>query len=187
MELFLGADGWNSQLIIDKKFAPESKFGFFGLSYLKADYDNDAYLRESINLALLKFDVIKNVSVLSGALFNSNWGFRPYAGAQYGYHSKEFMGVVNSGFHLTETKNFETLAIVEYRPALKGPWSLYIRAQGLYSQISETGDHDRSHVYGRLGLSFKTFSFGLAYNYDCYSPMKIEEEQWGIFLSTVLR
>ena len=105
LEIVLSGDGWSSQMIIDKKFAPQSKFGFFGLSYLKADYDNDDFLRESINLAFLKYDIYKGVSLLSGAIMNSQWGFRPYAGGQYGYHCKTFMGVINSGFHLTETQN----------------------------------------------------------------------------------
>lgn len=187
LELVFSADGWTSQMIIDKKFAPQSKFGFFGLSYLKADYDNDEFLRESINLAFLKYDVYKGVSLVSGAIMNSQWGFRPYAGAQYGYHSRTFMGVISSGFHLTETQNFESLAIVEYRPQIKGAWSLYTRAQGLYSYNSEIDAHDRSHFYARLGLSYKTFSFGAAYNYDCYGPHKLTDNQFGIFLSALLR
>ncbi len=186
LEIVFSGDGWTSQMIIDKKFAPESKLGFFGLSYLKANYDNDEYLRESINLAFLKYDVFKGISLVSGAMFNSHWGFRPYAGAQYGYHSKTFMGVINSGFHLTETQNFETLAIVEYRPPIKGAWSVYSRVQGLYSQNSEISKHDRSHFYARLGASYKTFSFGAAFNYDCYGPQKLTENQFGIFISTLL-
>ena len=174
-------------MIIDKKFAPESKFGFFGLSYLKADYKNEDFLKESVNLALLKYDLYKGISVFSGALFNSQFGFRPYAGAQYTYHSRNFMGVLNSGFHLTETNNFESLAIAEYRPAINNTWSLYTRLQGIYSYIIDVGKHDRSYVYARLGLSYKTYSFGFAYNYDCYGPTKIEQDQFGIFLSALLR
>ncbi|RKD88316.1 hypothetical protein [Mangrovibacterium diazotrophicum] len=187
-EVFLGKDGFTSQLIVDKKFAGLNKFGLFGLSFLKADYDNEEFLRESINMAVLKYDVVKNVSVVGGALFNSNWGFRPYAGAQYGYHSRTFMGLLSSGFHLTETHNFESLAIVEYRPQIKDAWSLYTRAQGLYSHLTETGKHDRSFLYSRVGVSYKTLSFGAALNYDWYGngPMKIENHQLGIFISTIL-
>ncbi len=187
-EVFLGKEGFTSQLIIDKTFAGLNKFGLFGLSFLKADYDNEEFLRESINMAVLKYDVVKNVSVVGGALFNSNWGFRPYAGAQYGYHSRTFMGVLSSGFHLTATHNFESLAIVEYRPQLKDSWSLYTRAQGLFSHLTETGKHDRSFLYSRVGVTYKTLSFGAALNYDWYGngPMKIENHQWGIFISTIL-
>lgn len=189
VEIFLGTKGWTSQVIVDKKLTPNSKFGFFGLSFLKADYDNAEFLRESINLAFLKYDLFKNVSILSGAEFNSQWGFRPYAGAQYAYHSRNFMGVVNSGFQLTETKNFESLAIAEYRPTIKGAWSLYTHVQGLYSQNTEIGEHDRSFLYSRLGVSYKTFSFGLALDNDWYGYglMKISNHQFGIFISTVLQ
>lgn len=187
-EVFLGNDGFTSQIIIDKKFNGSNKFGFFGLSFLKADYDNDAYLRESINMAMLKYDLVKNVSIVGGALYNSNWGFRPYAGGQYAYHSRTFMGVLSSGFHLTETHNFESLAIAEYHPQIKDAWSLYTHVQGLYSHLTETGKHDRSFLYSRLGVSYKAFSFGCALNYDWYGngPMKIENHQWGIFISTII-
>lgn len=188
LEIFLGEDGWTTQLVIDKKFAKSDKFGYFALSYLRANYDNDNYLRESVNLALLKYDVFKSVSVLSGALYNSHWGFRPYAGAQYAFHSKTFMGLLNSGFHLTETKNFETIAMAEYRPAISKDWSLYTRAQGMYSQNTLVDEHDRSYVYGRVGITYQAFSFGAALNYDWYGygPMKIEDHQWGVFFSTFL-
>jgi hypothetical protein len=187
-EVFLGSDGWTSQVIIDKKFTGSNKLGFFGLSFLKADYDNDEFLRESINMAMLKYDIVKNVSIISGALFNSNWGFRPYAGGQYIYHSRTFMGILSSGFHLTESKNFESLVIAEYRPEIKGLWSLYTHVQGLYSQLTDEWKHDRSFLYSRLGVSYKTVSFGGALNYDWYGngPMKIENHQWGIFISTIL-
>lgn len=187
-EVFLGTDGFTSQLIVDKKFVGVNKLGLFGLSFLKADYDNETFLRESINMAVLKYDIVNNVSVVGGALFNSNWGFRPYAGAQYGYHSRTLMGVVSSGFHLTDTHNWETLAIVEYRPQIKENWSLYTRVQGLYSHLTETGKHDRSFLYSRLGVTYKTISFGCALNYDWYGngPMKIDDHEWGIFISTIL-
>ncbi len=186
LEVFFGGESWSSQLVLDRKFGPNSKLGYFGLTYINANYDNDEYLRESVNLSLLKYDVIKNVSVLAGALYNSHWGFRPYAGAQYAYHSRTFMGMLTSGFHLTETKNFETIAMLEYRPVIKGAWSLYTRLQGMYSQITETGQHDRSHLYGRLGVSYKTFSFGAGYNYDCYTPAKITNNQFGVFVGILM-
>lgn len=189
VEIFLGSKGWTSQVIVDKKLAPNSKFGFFGLSFLKADYDNAEFLRESINLAFLKYNLFKNVSVLSGVEFNSQWGFRPYVGGQYAYHSRYFTGVINSGFQLTETKNFESLAIAEYRPTIKGAWSLYTHVQGLYSQNTQIGEHDRSFLYSRLGVSYKTFSFGCALDNDWYGygPMKVKTHQFGIFISTILQ
>lgn len=188
LEVFLGSDGFTTQLVLDRNFSGSNKLGYFALSYIKANYDNDAYLQESSNLAFLRYNIYKNISILSGALYNSNWGFRPYAGAQYSYHTKNFMGMVTSGFHLTETKNFETIGMLEYRLALQGPWSLYSRVQGMYSQNTLIGEHDRSHMYNRLGVSYKAFSFGCALNFDWYGygPMKIEDRQWGVFISAFL-
>ncbi len=188
LEIFLGSDGFTTQLVLDRNFKGSDKLGYFALSFIRANYDNDEYLRESINLAMFKYKLYKNFSILSGAMVNSHWGFRPFAGAQYGYHTKDFMGMVNTGFHLTETKNFETIAMAEYRPAIQGPWSVYSKVQGMYSQNTLIGEHDRSHLYSRLGLSYKAFSFGCGLNYDWYGfgPMKIDDHQWGIFISTIL-
>lgn len=187
-ELFLGTKEWSYQMVIDKKFTDSGQFGIFGLAYLRANYDNDVYLRESLNLALFKYNIYKGISVLSGALYSSHWGYRPYAGAQYLYHSRKFMFMINSGLHLTETKNFETIAMVEYHPAIKGAWSLYTRVQGMYSFNTLINEHDRSYLYGRLGLSYKTYSAGLALNYDVYGfdAMQIRNHQLGIFVSALL-
>ncbi|MBS2100426.1 hypothetical protein [Carboxylicivirga linearis] len=188
LEVFLGGEGFTSQLVLDRKFGPDSKLGFFGLTYINANYENDGEFQESVNLSMLKYDVLKGVSVLAGSMYNSHWGFRPFAGAQYAYHTRTFMGMLTSGFHLTATKNFETIAMLEYRPVIKGDWSLYSRVQGMYSHITTTSSnhHDRSHVYGRLGVSFKNYSFGAAYNYDCYSPMKITNNEFGIFIGVLM-
>jgi len=187
LEVVLGNKGWTSQLIIDKKFVDDSKLGFFALSFLKANYDNDEYLREYTNLAFLKYDLFKHVSILSGAAYNSQWGFRPYAGGQYTYITRNLMCAIISGFYLTESHNYEALGMAEYRPVIKDYWSLYIRGQALYNHNIETGKHDRSQIYGRLGLGYKDFSFGCAYNYDCYGPTMLKQNQFGLFLSTLLK
>ncbi len=188
LEVFLGGETYTSQLVLDRKFGPNSKLGYFGLTYINANYDNKAEgFSESVNLSFLKYNLFKNISVLSGAMYNSHWGFRPYAGAQYMYHSRTVMGMVTSGFHLTETKNFEVIGMLEYRPVIKDDWSLYTRAQGMYSMITSTkAVHDRSHIYMRLGVSYKNYSFGAAYNYDCYSPAKMTNECFGIFLGVLM-
>jgi len=186
LEVMFSEKSWNAQLIIDKKFTDESRFGFFALSYLRANYDNDEYLRESLNLTLLKYNIYGGFSILSGSAYSSVWGFRPYVGGQYTYATRKFMCAIITGYYLTESHNYEAIGMIEYRPQINEKWSVYTRAQGLYNQNTETGKHDRSQAYGRLGLSYKTFSFGAAFNYDCYGPMKMEDHQWGVFISTIL-
>lgn len=185
-EIVFTGEGWTSQFILDKKFTGSKDLGIFALSYLRANYDNDEVLRESLNLLLLKYDLYKGFSLTSGAAYFSHWGFRPYVGGQYSFVSKNFMAAVITGYYLTESHNYEAIGMLEYRPALSDKWSLYTRVQGLYNQNTVVGKHDRSHTYVRLGLSYKSFSFGGAYNYDCYGPVKFKDQQWGIFISTLL-
>lgn len=186
VEISLNTEGWTSQLILDRKFAPDSKFGLFALSYLRADYDNDSPLQESVNLVFAKFDFFKGFGILSGAAYNSHWGFRPYAGGQYTFANRLVMCSLVSGFYLTDTYNYETLAIIEYHPKLKGAWSLYSRAQGIYNLNTQTTKHDRSYLYGRLGLKYKTVFWGAALNCDWYGPMKLNDTQLGGFIGTLL-
>ena len=82
VELTTNLNGWTFQMVVDKKLNNCDHLGIFALSYLRGNYNNEPFLQESTNLALLKYELWKGFSVLSGALFNYHWGLRPYAGLQ---------------------------------------------------------------------------------------------------------
>lgn len=187
IDVFFGNNRFVSQFIISKKFTDTSRFGFLASSFIAADYENDKTQNESMNVALINYEILKGFSVVSGAALNSQWGFRPFAGVQYVYANKEFMAFVMPGFYLTESNNFETIGFVESRPQIKNDWALFTRLEGQYNLDMDTKKHDRSHIYGRLGLSYKTFSFGLASNYDWYGPFQDKKENFGVFFRNAFR
>lgn len=187
VEVFFGNNRFVSQISISKKFAENSRFGFLATSYIAADYGNDKSENESMNVALINFEILKGFGLVSGAALNSHWGFRPYSGFQYLYANRQFTAMVIPGFYLTESHNFETIGFVEYRPHIKSDWSLYSRLEGLYNADMDTKKHDRSHIYARLGLNYKTFGFGFAANYDWYGPFKANKDNVGVFLRTAFR
>lgn len=187
VDVFFGNNRFVSQFIISKKLADNSRFGFLASSFIAADYKNDKTQNESMNVALINFEILKGFGVVGGAALNSQWGFRPFSGLQYVYANKQFMAMVLPGFYLTESHNFETVGFVEYRPQIKNDWSLFTRLEGQYNLDMDTKKHDRSHIYGRLGVSYKTFSFGLASNYDWYGPFKDKKENFGLFLRNAFK
>jgi len=50
------------------------------------------------------------------------------------------------------------------------------------SQNTESDHHDRSYIYGRIGLSYKKVGFGLGTNLDWYGPNKLRKDNYGIFV-----
>lgn len=113
-------------------------------------------------------------------------GFRPSTGLQYAFTNPNFLTVLVSRFDLTQTYNFETLGLVEYKPKFKNNWGLYIRVQGLYNYNTKLDSHDRSYIWLRVGVFYRTYQFGLGNNLDFYGPMKINENSFGIFASANL-
>lgn len=187
VEVFFGNSRFVSQITIDKKFGEGSQLGIFGYSYVAGDYNNDKSENESVNAMLLTYEIYRGLGLASGVVLNSAWGFRPFAAPRYVYVNKNFLISLISGFYLTESNNFESIGVIEYRPHIKNELSLYTRVEGLYNEDMNTKKHDRSYLFGRMGLSYKTFGFGFAMNYDWYGPHGAEKENYGVFLRAVLR
>lgn len=187
VEVFFGNNRVVTQFSMNKKFSYSSRFGITANSYYAGSYDNVLKNNESMNFLFLTYEIYKGLGLASGAALNSQWGFRPFAGARHAYASKSISTMISSGFYLTQSQNFETKVVLQYRPHLKGNWSLYSRIEGLINQDMNTKKHDRSSIYGRLGVSFKSLGFGLATNYDWYGPVKFARENSGVFVSYAFR
>jgi hypothetical protein len=187
VEVLFGNNRLVGQITMNKKFCDSTRFGFIASSYFAADYDNDLRENESMNILLLSYDIYKGLGIVSGAALNSKWGFRPFAGGMYSYRNKGFFTTFSSGFYLTESNNFETKAVFQYRHPLKANWSLIYRVEGLYNQDMDTKKHDRAQLYGRLGVSYNEVGIGFATNLDWYGPSKVFKENYGVFVSYAFR
>lgn len=182
VEMFFGSNRLVANITMNKRISGSDRLGLIVSSYIAAAYDNDNSKNESMNVLLFSYDIYKGLGVIGGAALNSHWGFRPFAGGQYSYANKIIFAMLSSGFYLTETQSFEAKAIVQYMPRLKGNWSLYTKIDGLFSEAMDVMKHDRSALYGRLGLSYKAFGFGLAVDFDWYGPSAMSRENYGLFI-----
>jgi hypothetical protein len=182
-ELMVGNRVLNYQMVINKKFSSESKFGIFSQVSFTADYKNNKANNEFMVPVQVNYSIDKHFAVNMGFAMNSNWGFRPTVGLQYLYAKKDLLIFDAPSLYLTESHNIENFGFILFKPSINKKLCLYTKLQVLYSINTETGKHDRSYDYIRLGFNKKTFSFGFAANWDWYSPMKIKKENFGIFIA----
>jgi hypothetical protein len=186
VEVFAGNKGLVFQMIVSKHFSPKSRFGFFNVTNFVGDYETTNQKNQYLSQSLITADIWKGFSINAGVTMNYMTGFRPTAGIQYVFANRQFLAVVLPRFDLTQTYNFETFGLVEYKPTLKNDWGLYTRVQGLYNYNTKLEFHDRSYVWLRVGASYKSYQFGLGANFDVYGPMKINENSVGVFVRTEL-
>jgi hypothetical protein len=190
IELFSGNQGFNFQLILSKQFSPTSKFGFFDVTSFASGYKQSNQTTSIISQSGLTAEVGKGISVIAGF---SAMGFpdeplevRPTAGLQYLLFSRDFSVFVLPRLDLTQTYNFETLAVLECKPMLSKNWGIYTRVEGLYNYNTKLGYHDITEINLRLGLSYKNVQFGVGSIMDYYGPNSENVNNFGLFIKTDL-
>ncbi|CAM4249207.1 hypothetical protein SAMN06265348_1077 [Pedobacter westerhofensis] len=188
IELFAGNKGFAFQLIVSKQFSAGSKFGFFNVTNFAGDYKQTNQTTSFLSQSFVTAEIWKGISAATGisAIGSSTTPLevRPTAGLQYLLASRDILLVVIPRFDLSQTYNFETFAVLEYKPMLSKNWGIYTRLQGLYNYNTKLGYHEISEINLRLGLAYKSFQFGLASIHDFYGPEAINVNNYGLFIKT---
>ena len=174
------------QLLVNKVLTEKKKTGMLSITGYAADYENDLSKNEFQNTTLLYQRLFKGISINSGVSFTSVDGMKNFVGLQYMYQTRSFSVVYLPSYYFTHGQRFSNTALIEYKPEITEKWSLYSRLQFHYNHNPETGNHYRSYVYSRLGLTYGDFSFGLAHNYDCYGASRYTKNNYGVFLKFTL-
>jgi hypothetical protein len=190
VELLAGNQGFNFQLILSKQFSPASKFGFFNVTSFASGYTEANQTTSFISQSGLTAEVGKGISLMAGlsamSFPDEPMEVRPTAGLQYLLYNRDFSVFVLPRFDLTQTYNFETLAVLEYKPMLSKNWGIYTRAEGLYNYNTKLGYHDITEINLRLGLSYKNVQFGVGSILDYYGPDSYNVNNFGLFIKTDL-
>jgi hypothetical protein len=190
IELIAGNKGSAFELIATKQFSPGSKFGFFNVSSFDGDYKKVNQNSDFLSQSYLTVEVWRDISLVAGlsAIGSSTTPLtvRPTAGLQYLLAGRDFVVLVLPRFDLTQTYNFETFALLEYKPMLSKKWGIYSRVEGLYNYNTKLGFHEISSIYLRLGLSYNNFQFGAGTNLDFYGPNNQNASNVGLFIKTDL-
>lgn len=185
-EEFVGDKRQFFQIVVNKLFVEKEKIGLLSLSSYAADYKDKLSNNEFQNTTLIYHPLYKGISINSGTSFTSLEGMKNFVGLQYIYQGKNFSLIYMPLYYFTKNQKISNLAFIEYKPKISKNWSLYTRLQLHYNYDVEKGNHFRSYVYSRLGLSYKYFSFGIGHNYDCYGADKDTKNNYGAFLTLTL-
>jgi hypothetical protein len=181
IELFFGNEQLYFQLVVKKKFAPQSKFSFFTVTTYTADYD-DTEDYSMVMPVQFSYDLGKGFGIMAGTDINSEVGLAPIIGPQYNYASKTFLAVTVASIFLNEDSDFKVFGLYEYKPPLTEKLSLYTRLQFIYNHSWNLGTHNHSYVYLRAGLKRNNFIFGAATNLEQSGPNKALGENYGAFV-----
>jgi hypothetical protein len=182
----VGNERFYFQLTVAKPVLTGSKLNFFNVTTYQANYDGGMNGQDFVSVSLLYYDIWKGISPAAGAAMNHVTGFKPFAGMQYVYANRTWLAVIVPGFYLTSKREFETFALLEYKPQLSSKLKLYNRLQCLYNHNTVEAVHGRSYFYGRAGISLGNISFGLGANFDSYSPAKVSKRNFGGFVKADL-
>jgi len=121
-EFMVGNNRLTYQIVVNKSYSQKSKFGFLTVSTFAVDCENNKADNDYMTPVFLNYKLTQSFGITTGVAVNSNWGFRPFAGLQYTYANRKILALVVPGFYLTESHNFETLALIEFKPKLNNHW-----------------------------------------------------------------
>lgn len=184
-ELLLSNRGMAFQMIIDKKFKSIPKLGFFNVTSLVGEWDNDE-IKDYMTQSSLTYEITKGLKLAGGFHITPVKGMRPIAGLIYTKSNKTWLFVANSRIDFSNDTNVEGLILVEYKPEINKKRRFYSRLQALYEYNTIIDKQTRSYLMARAGLSYKEFTFGLGTNIDYYGPEKSNENSFGGFANFLL-
>lgn len=182
VEVMFGNNRFNFQTLINKRFAPASRFSFLSATSFATAYDNSLGNRDFITNSQVGYEIYKNFGLAVGMSMNANAGFTPVAGIEYTRSRPSLLLVFAPNVHLSHDRNFEGLTVIEWKPLLRENWRLYTRFQALYSYNSSEKEHERSYTDFRLGALWKQTAMGIAANVDWYGADRLKKENYGLFV-----
>jgi hypothetical protein len=181
VELNIGNNRFGLQFLMNKHFAPASKFSFLSVTSYESTYNNDVNNLDFINNSQVSFEIYKGFGIATGLSVNRVAGLTPIVGLEYVFVNKKMLIVVTPTYHLSKNKNMEGLTLIEYKPKLSEKINLYSRFQALYNLNYKNNTHERSYMQIRLGIGIGSYQFGVASNFDYYGPTKVYKDNYGLF------
>ncbi|AZA83068.1 hypothetical protein C1637_20030 [Chryseobacterium lactis] len=180
-EALTGNRGFASQMTINKGFQDIKGLGFFSVANISSKWSEEVS-KDAMIQANLTFELVKKIRLVGGMHYTPATGLRPTGGLLYSLTVKNFLFTINPRFiGFSKSSIAEGFLLIEYKPVINDRWQGYSRIQALYSETIKDGEHARSYLMVRVGVSYKVITFGLGGNWDRYGPYKESKENYGIF------
>jgi hypothetical protein len=183
VELFFGHNQLNFQMIVKKKFTPESKFDLLAISVFSENWDQSKRIGNSVvipfqfNYNLGK----KGFAIAAGGEANSVIGFNPSVGMEHSFANRKVLAITVLNYLLNESQDLKLFGLYEFKPSINETWSWYSRVQVVYDHGFNDNSHNRSFLYLRAGVKKGPLGFGLGANWDQYGPNRITKDNFGVF------
>lgn len=182
VEVMAGNNRLFFQMVVKRKFSPDSKFGFLNVSSFATSYDNEREELDLVAPVLVNYTFYKGFGVVAGTTINNRVGFSPLVGVQHSFTNKEWVAVTIASLLVNSSRGVELFGIYEFKPQLSPKTNLYTRVQFLYIQNTAQNFHARSFLQLRAGVKKEALSFGLGANLDQYGPEKDFKPNYGLFV-----
>ncbi len=183
VELVFGHEQLNFQLIVKKKFTPESKFDLLVISVFSENWDKNDEMGNSV---VIPFQVNYNIgkkgfALAAGGEGNSVVGFSPLVGVEHSFANRKVLAITVLNYLINENQDLKLFGLYEYKPPINETWSWYSRIQFVYNHSFAENSHNRSFLYLRAGVKKGPLGFGLGANWDQYGPNRITKDNFGVF------
>ncbi len=183
LELFFGHEQLNFQLIVKKKFAPESKFDLLVISVFSENWDKNDAMGNSVVIPFqFNYNIgKKGFAIAAGGEGNSVVGFSPLVGVEHSFANRKVLAITVLNYLINENQDLKLFGLYEYKPPINETWSWYSRIQFVYNHSFAENSHNRSFLYLRAGVKKGPLGFGIGANWDQYGPNRITKDNFGVF------
>ena len=178
IELMIGHKYGTVNLIYDRHFSQNSRFGLFHMNTVQFDFKNKMY-NSFILQDQLYFELISNFRIAGGVVY-SNGGFNTTAGLQYVYGGKKLFFLCAPRINIKNNPSYDLMTIIQYKPEINDRLKLYTRFELLH--LFDSGGNIKSYQWIRLGLEINGIQFGLAADFDEYGPSPSTKSNFGVFI-----
>jgi hypothetical protein len=178
IELMIGQKYGTVNLIYDRHFSQNSRFGLFHMNTVQFDYKSKIY-NSFILQDQLYVETLKNLRVSGGVVY-SNGGFNPTAGLQYVYGGRKLFFLCAPRINIKSNPSYDLMTILQFKPEINDRLKLYTRFELLH--LFDSGGNIKSYQWIRLGLEVKGIQFGLAADFDEYGPDPSAKSNFGVFI-----
>lgn len=180
VELLFGNNRLNAALSLNKPVW--GKWRFNNITTAAAYYDVADGKTELVMVNSLIYQFHPNFGASGGLQYHFLKGLVPNVAFHTSYADRTWLLVFTPYLNLLPERHSETIAIVQYKPALSENLRLFTQVQALYNHNLNANAHDRSFYYFRLGLTVKKITFGAGANLDYYGPDRIFKDNYGGFV-----
>jgi hypothetical protein len=177
VELMAGNKFASVDVSFSKSFTQSSKFGFFHMNTLQADYNNK-YNNSFVILDMMTYEVVKNLKIVGGAFYGMP-GFNTTAGIQYNYVSKNVFFLFAPRVNIINNPSYDFMTILQIKSELTEKIKLFTRLKLL--NLFDSDGHIKSYQWLRLGLEIKGTQFGIAADFDEYGANPKVQYNFGLF------